>query len=88
MRAGARELATEWASAFKSKQFDRSLWTYPAAWLGGDYQITMGWRDLDAVSTPGHPQGHYVFADQSVGLLFAGDHTAYEVAGDPAVDPT
>ena len=31
-------------------------------------------RTLDAVSTPGHTQGHFVFADPVAGLLFAGDH--------------
>jgi glyoxylase-like metal-dependent hydrolase (beta-lactamase superfamily II) len=34
----------------------------------------VGARTLEAVQTPGHTQGHYVFADQAAGLLFAGDH--------------
>ena len=31
-------------------------------------------RTIDAVHTPGHTPGHYVFADRADGLLFAGDH--------------
>ena len=31
-------------------------------------------RDLLAVPTPGHTQGHVVFADVERALLFAGDH--------------
>ena len=34
----------------------------------------VGARTLDAVHTPGHTPGHYVFAEQAAGLLFAGDH--------------
>jgi len=43
-------------------------------WLDGDVPVTVGERTLDAVHTPGHTQGHYVFADRAAGLLFAGDH--------------
>ena len=54
--------------------FDLSLWQYPDTWLEGDFPIPVGARTLDAVHTPGHTPGHYVFADQADGLLFAGDH--------------
>lgn len=74
VRAGATEIAEQWATAFRSERIDPSLWSDPDTWMEGDHQITVGARDLDAVSTPGHTQGHYVFADQSAGLLFAGDH--------------
>ena len=49
-------------------------WEYPDSWLDGDLPIPVGARTLDAVHTPGHTPGHYVFADQAAGLLFAGDH--------------
>ena len=52
----------------------RRLWQYPDTWLEGDHAIPVGARTLDAVHTPGHTPGHYVFADQADGLLFAGDH--------------
>ena len=50
------------------------MWAYPDTWLEGDHQIDLGPRTLDAVHTPGHTPGHFVFADQRAGLLFAGDH--------------
>ena len=52
----------------------RRWWQYPDTWLDGDHEIPVGARTLDAVHTPGHTPGHYVFADRADGLLFAGDH--------------
>ncbi|HRK48648.1 MAG TPA: MBL fold metallo-hydrolase, partial [Nocardioides sp.] len=46
----------------------------PDSWLEGDHEIPVGARTLDAVHTPGHTPGHFVFADRGDGLLFAGDH--------------
>ncbi|MFT4289161.1 MBL fold metallo-hydrolase [Nocardioides sp.] len=43
-------------------------------WIEGDVPLAVGERTLNAVHTPGHTQGHYVFADLGAGLLFAGDH--------------
>ena len=40
-----------------------TLWEYPDTWLDGDHRLAVGTRTLDAVSTPGHTQGHFVFAD-------------------------
>jgi glyoxylase-like metal-dependent hydrolase (beta-lactamase superfamily II) len=51
-----------------------SMWIFPDTWLDGDHEIPVGTRTLDAVHTPGHTPGHYVFADKQAGLLFAGDH--------------
>jgi glyoxylase-like metal-dependent hydrolase (beta-lactamase superfamily II) len=72
--AGAPHLAREWAAYVRDEDVDRSLWDYPDAWLEGDVTLAVGDRTLDAVHTPGHTQGHYVFADRAAGLLFAGDH--------------
>lgn len=74
LRAGAREIAEQWAAAAGRERIDAALWADPDTWLEGDHQIVVGPRDLDAVATPGHTQGHFVFADQAAGLLFAGDH--------------
>ena len=46
----------------------------PTRWLSGDHRIGLGSRTLDAVHTPGHTPGHFVFADRHARLLFAGDH--------------
>lgn len=90
--AGALDLAIEWASG-DSEPPDPSLWRYPDTWLEGDLQIAVGDRSLDAVHTPGHTPGHYVFADQAAGLLFAGDHVLPTITpsigftAPPAPDP-
>lgn len=73
--AGALDLAAEWTreDAYREAR-DLRLWQYPDRWLEGDLEITVGARQIDAVHTPGHTPGHYVFAEQAAGLLFAGDH--------------
>jgi glyoxylase-like metal-dependent hydrolase (beta-lactamase superfamily II) len=71
--AGAHEIAEAWAVEGRDRP-DMSMWTFPDTWLDGDHEIAVGARTLDAVHTPGHTPGHYVFADRSAGLLFAGDH--------------
>ena len=73
--AGARDLAELWSQGTdESDRPDPAMWAYPDTWLEGDLQIPVGARTLDAVHTPGHTPGHYVFADRAAGLLFAGDH--------------
>ncbi len=72
--AGAADLAELWSQGRADQELDLSLWQYPDTWLEGDFPIPVGARTLDAVHTPGHTPGHYVFADRSDGLLFAGDH--------------
>ena len=73
--AGARDVADEWIAGTKHMERpDVSLWQFPDTWLDGDHEIAVGARTVDAVHTPGHTPGHYVFADRAGGLLFAGDH--------------
>ena len=71
--AGAADVAEVWSQG-DGEMPDLSLWQYPDTWLEGDLEIPVGARTLDAVHTPGHTPGHYVFADRADGLLFAGDH--------------
>jgi glyoxylase-like metal-dependent hydrolase (beta-lactamase superfamily II) len=71
--AGAQEIAELWAAG-GGELPDLTMWTFPDTWLEGDHEIPVGARTLDAVHTPGHTPGHYVFAEQAAGLLFAGDH--------------
>lgn len=73
-RAGAHELAREWARFARDSTPDVGGWGRPDAWLDGDHRIEIGGRVLDAVHTPGHTQGHFVFVDGEAGILFAGDH--------------
>ena len=70
-----RRLAELWsATTSVAGMPDPALWRYPDTWLEGDLEIAVGARTLDAVHTPGHTPGHYVYADRADGLLFAGDH--------------
>jgi glyoxylase-like metal-dependent hydrolase (beta-lactamase superfamily II) len=73
--AGAADVAELWNDGVGGGELpDLSMWQYPDTWLEGDFPISLGPRTLDAVHTPGHTPGHYVFADLADGLLFAGDH--------------
>ncbi|GAA4814706.1 MBL fold metallo-hydrolase [Nocardioides caeni] len=72
--AGAEEIAELWAAGNDGKLPDPSDWMTPDRWLEGDQSIEVGRRRIDAVHTPGHTPGHFVFADQAEGVLFSGDH--------------
>lgn len=71
--AGAGTLVEAW-KGMQRQLPDLAIWRYPDAWLEGDHTIAVGARTLDAVHTPGHTPGHFVFADRAAQLLFAGDH--------------
>ncbi|RHW26686.1 MBL fold metallo-hydrolase [Nocardioides immobilis] len=73
--AGALEVADAWELGRRVEDLpDPVDWAYPDTWLDGDVSVDIGSRTIDAVHTPGHTPGHYVFADRADGLLFAGDH--------------
>ena len=85
--AGAHRIAEEWQKFTDGRLPDLSMWGYPDAWLEGDHPIAVGDRTLDAVHTPGHTQGHYVFAEQAAGLLFAGDHVLPTITPSIGFEP-
>jgi glyoxylase-like metal-dependent hydrolase (beta-lactamase superfamily II) len=72
--AGAHDVAEAWRGMFEGREPDLDMWAYPDAWLEGEHHIEVGARTLRAVPTPGHTAGHFVFADEDAGVLFAGDH--------------
>lgn len=72
--AGAAEIADLWASGHNGELPNPVDWAFPDVWIEGDRQFDVGHRTLDAVHTPGHTPGHYVYADQAEGVLFSGDH--------------
>ena len=73
--AGAADIARLWNEGRAEQELpDLTMWQYPDTWLEGDFSIPVGARTIDAVHTPGHTPGHYVFADVADELLFAGDH--------------
>lgn len=85
--AGAPELAAHWAQVATWPPADSSVWRLPEEWLSSDTQITLPGRRLEAVATPGHTQGHYVFADLDEGLLFAGDHILPSITPSIGFEP-
>lgn len=74
-RAGAepviRALRAGFAGALPEPE---DLWEQPDEWVKDQATIKLDGRQLRAVATPGHTQGHTVFADLERNLLFAGDH--------------
>ncbi len=87
VRAGAHGIAKAWGQFTQDSTPDKSIWGYPDTWLETDHTIAVGDRQLDAVATPGHTQGHFVFADQSAGLLFAGDHVLPTITPSIGFEP-
>jgi glyoxylase-like metal-dependent hydrolase (beta-lactamase superfamily II) len=85
--AGALSVAAAWRKFSAGNLPDLSLWAHPDTWLEGDHPIEVGSRTLDAVHTPGHTQGHYVFADRAAGLLFAGDHVLPTITPSIGFEP-
>jgi glyoxylase-like metal-dependent hydrolase (beta-lactamase superfamily II) len=55
-------------------EIDPRVWEPPDEWLADQVIASVGSRGLRGIATPGHTQGHMVFADEAAGLLFAGDH--------------
>lgn len=73
--AGALGIAEGWVPGHGSAtDSDPAMWRYPDTWLEGDHEIAVGDHTLAAIHTPGHTPGHFVFAEKSARLLFAGDH--------------
>jgi glyoxylase-like metal-dependent hydrolase (beta-lactamase superfamily II) len=85
--AGAEELAEGWREMMPSRPPSMGDYGMPDEWLDRDLVIDIGPRRLGAVSTPGHTQGHYVFADEEASLLFAGDHVLSTITPSIGFEP-
>jgi glyoxylase-like metal-dependent hydrolase (beta-lactamase superfamily II) len=65
-----------------------SVWAAPDDWITDGEEIAVGPdRLLTAVETPGHTRGHLVFADDTAGLLFAGDHVQPRITPSIGFEP-
>jgi glyoxylase-like metal-dependent hydrolase (beta-lactamase superfamily II) len=53
---------------------DPAAYEEPSSWLSDGDRPKAGGIELEAIATPGHTRGHFCFADDAAGLLFAGDH--------------
>lgn len=88
LQAGADEVAEAWRKLFEGHvRPSTDDYGYPSTWLDSDFTIDLGTRQLAAVSTPGHTQGHYVFADIQAGVLFAGDHVLPTITPSIGFEP-
>lgn len=85
--AGAHELAASWTAMMPKERPPLDDYGMPDQWLDRDHRIDIGGRTLDAVSTPGHTQGHFVFADTTGGVLFAGDHVLPTITPSIGFEP-
>jgi glyoxylase-like metal-dependent hydrolase (beta-lactamase superfamily II) len=61
-------------AAFLHEGNQSDAFEHPTTWLTDGDRPRVGDRQLDAIATPGHTRGHFCFADDDAGLLFAGDH--------------
>ena len=86
-RYGAAGLADTWDDTPLRERPDLAMWDYPDEWLSADLTLDISGRELEAVATPGHTQGHYVFADLADGLLFAGDHVLPTITPSVGFEP-
>jgi len=77
-RAGAAPLvevlAERRAVALEKGLVPEIDWQLPDEWLQAGQVLELDGRRLDVIHTPGHTQGHVVFADLDAGVLFSGDH--------------
>jgi glyoxylase-like metal-dependent hydrolase (beta-lactamase superfamily II) len=85
--AGALELAQAWRDTLPAERPSMDDYGMPGVWLDRDLTLDLGGRSVDAIATPGHTQGHYVFADTAAGLLFAGDHVLPTITPSVGFEP-
>lgn len=72
-RSGDHDLARVMRTRTEAEPFDDAGWAEPDVWLDPG-RLPVADRMIDAVHTPGHTKGHFVFHDLGGGLLFSGDH--------------
>lgn len=85
--AGAGHLHEAWREMLPAERPSMDDYGMPDEWLDRDLVVDLGSRRLDAVSTPGHTQGHYVFADTEHSILFAGDHVLSTITPSIGFEP-
>jgi len=85
--AGAAAVAEEWRAMTHGVRPELLDYAGPDTWFSDDEAISVGVRSLRAVATPGHTQGHFVFADEADGLLFAGDHVLPTITPSVGFEP-
>lgn len=85
--AGAAPLATALRARARDRRVNLVDWELPDVWIADGETVDAGGRPLQAIRTPGHTQGHLVFADDATGVLFAGDHVLPHITPSIALEP-
>ena len=85
--AGATPLLTALRARRRDRTVDLDDWQPPDTWIDDGATLHVGGRRLVATRTPGHTQGHLVFADEAGGVLFAGDHVLPHITPSIALEP-
>jgi glyoxylase-like metal-dependent hydrolase (beta-lactamase superfamily II) len=85
-RCGAGELADGLAQ--ETSDMDPLDWDEPDDWIVAPTDIALRSRTLQAVSTPGHTQGHVVFVDETWNAMFAGDHVLPHITPSIGLEST
>jgi glyoxylase-like metal-dependent hydrolase (beta-lactamase superfamily II) len=85
---GAGPLADRLEALSDAHDFDDlTYYDPPDEWLTPDTEIDLAGRRLTVHPTPGHTQGHVVFADPVAGALFAGDHVLPHITPSIGFEP-
>jgi len=72
--SGGQQIVARFGERERPTSADLKYWEQPDEWLADGAVTAVGGRELTAINTPGHTQGHLVYTDAAAGLLFAGDH--------------
>lgn len=84
--AGAPALARE-VAAHRHADLAPQDWASPDEWLADRARLEVAGRVLEAIHTPGHTHGHFVYRDESAGVLFAGDHVLPHITPSIGFEP-
>jgi glyoxylase-like metal-dependent hydrolase (beta-lactamase superfamily II) len=87
LQAGAEGLVDEMKALGFSLDVESMGWTDPNHWMNSGDMIELDGRDLEVVATPGHTQGHMVFHDGDLELLFSGDHVLPTITPSIGFEP-
>lgn len=85
--SGAAPLLERLQSTGRGQRRSAAGWEAPDEWLADGQELELRARRLRVLPTPGHTQGHVVFADPDAGLLFAGDHVLPHITPSIGFEP-
>lgn len=86
---GAQHLAAQWTTVYTptARLAQAATFDLPDEWIADGADLDAGTRTLTAIRTPGHTQGHLVFADPAGRVLFTGDHVLPHITPSIGFEP-